>query len=336
MKRFALLAGLLPLGWLATGFYVVGGNEKAVVRRCGEVQRTAGGAPALRSSGLHYDLPWPFANIDRVNLSEVRTLVVGRSELEDFSDGTFAQSVDPAAQSRFLTGDKNVLNLKFGVQYRVAEEQVDAYLFGTNAAGRGPQAVQAAVERRLGALAEGVLCDLVARSGVDFVHTHGRAVIQERLTDRLRETALQQRLGVRVDTVTLDVVEPPLRVRAAFLEVNNARADKEKYVHAANAYAAERLQASRADAAQVVDEAESERRQAVEQARAQAESFEKLVAQFHPADSAATPLQETARRIALQRMYLETMEDILRRSKLKVILESGKPVDLTIVRDPQR
>jgi membrane protease subunit HflK len=320
MKRTAILLTILLLAWLSTGFFVVRGNEKAVVRRFGKVLRNDGGTVALRSSGLHFDLPWPFSRVDRINLSEVRTLSVGSSELEDLSDAQFLRSVDPAEETRYLTGDKNILNVKLGIQYRIAEEQVDAYLFGTESP-----------ERRLRTLADGVLSELMVHSGVDFAHTHGRSVIQELLTDRLREQA--QRLGVRVDTVTLEAVEPPLRVRHAFLDVNNARADKEKYVHAANAYAAERGEAARSDAAQIRDEASIIRRRTVEQARAEAESFAKLVAGFQLPNGKT---DATARRIAMRRMYIETMEDVLRRMKVKVILQSGKPVDLTITRDPQR
>jgi modulator of FtsH protease HflK len=322
MKRTAILITILLLAWFATGFFVVRGNEKAVVRRFGKVLRNDGGTVALRASGLHFDLPWPFSRVDRVNLSEVRTLTVGRSELEDLSDAQFLRKADPAEESRYLTGDKNVLNVKLGIQYRIAEEQVDAYLFGT----KSP-------ERRLRALADDVLSELMVHSGVDFAHTHGRSVIQELLTDRLREQALRQRLGIRVDTVTLEAVEPPLRVRAAFLDVNNARADKEKYINGANAYAAERREAARSDASQILDEASIFRRGTVEQARAEADSFAKLIAQFRLPDGTT---DETARRIAMRRMYIETMEDVLRRMKVKVILQSGKPVDLTITRDPNR
>jgi len=325
MKRSTALFVILLLCWLSTGFYAVGGNEMAVVRRFGKVIRNAGGSVALRSSGLHYDLPWPFVQVDRVNLSEVHTLEIGSSELDDFSDDQLLADVDPARHSRYLTGDKNILNVKIGIQYRIAEEQVDDYLFGTQAA-----------HRRLRVLAEGVLSDLVTRSGVDFVHTLGRSVIQERLTDRVRELALQHRLGIRVDTVTLDTVEPPLRVRAAFLDVNDARADREKYVHVARGYAIERQQSARADAQQILDAAEIDRRQMVEQAKAEAESFVKLVSQFRTAGTKGSRRQQLARQVALQRMYIETVESILRRVKVKVILESGQPVDLTIIRDPTR
>lgn len=324
MKRWLLPILLLLFGYLATGFYVVRGNEKAVVRRFGRVLRNAAGSPALRGSGLHFDLPVPFVRIDRVNLNEVRTLTVGVSESDVVPDSQFLQSVTAAETSRFLTGDKNILNIKFGIQYRVSEAQIDAYLFATT----DP-------ERRLQVMAEGVLSNLVTQSGVDFVHTHGRALLQQLFTERLRTLCEQQRLGIAVDTVTLEKIEPPLRVRAAFLDVNDARADKRKYVNSAAAYAAERREAARADEQEIRNEAEVYRQQTIEQAKAEAESFLKLVDQFDRAESQPNGSRAAARRIAMQRFYLQSMESILRRVKGKVILESGKPIDLTIMRNPR-
>ena len=212
-----------------------------------------------------------------------------------------------------------------GIQYRVAEDHVDAYLFGTQTP-----------EDRLRVLAESILSDLVTRSGVDFVHTFGRPQVQEMLTDRLRKHALEQRIGIRVQTVTLETVEPPLRVRAAFLKVIDERSNKQKAITSAKAYADLRRIGSQADSAEINNEAEVYRGQTVQQAKAEAESFEKLVAQFRPDGSPGTALQETARRTALKRLYLETMEDVMQRVKVKVILQSGKPVDLTIFREGRR
>eukprot|EP00913_Durusdinium_trenchii_P008819 g8285.t1 len=220
--------------------------------------------------------------------------------------------------------DKNILNVKFGIQYRISEEQIDAYLFGTT----DP-------ERRLQVTAEGVLSSLVTQSGVDFMHTHGRAQLQQLFTERLRALCERQRFGIAVDTVTLEKIEPPLRVRAAFLDVNDARADKQKYVNSAAAYAAERREAARADVQEIRNEAEVYRQQTIEQAKAEAESFVKLVEQFEQIASEPGGKRAAARKIAMQRFYLDTMQSILRRVKGKVILESGKPIDLTIMRNPR-
>jgi modulator of FtsH protease HflK len=317
LKKIGIIVGLLLLGYLATGFYVVRGNEQAVVRRFGKVSRTASGVVQLRGSGLHYDLPAPFTQIDRVNLNEVLTVTIGLSELEPLAEDDPLKSAAQENSTYFLTGDKNILNIKLGIQYRVSEEQIDRYLFHTTPQG---------CEQHLKALTESILTDLVTRSGVDFMQTHGRSEIQRQLTEHLREMTQKRQLGVRIDTVTLERIEPPLRVRAAFLDVNDARADKEKYIYAASTYARERREAARAENRRILDESEIYRQQTTEQVKAEAEGFHKLIDRIEESPVAQ---RKITRQLALTRLYLETMETLLSRAKTKVILESDKPIDIT-------
>src|SRR5207247_11180914 len=118
MKRTLLLAVLLAI-YLASGFYIVKGNEQAVVRRFGRAQAD------LMTSGLHYDLPWPFARIDRVNVHQARTISVGVTA-GDLPEGgnSFLREVNADRQAEFLTGDKNILNLQVQVQYQFADQAV--------------------------------------------------------------------------------------------------------------------------------------------------------------------------------------------------------------------
>lgn len=324
MKRWALLITILLFAWLATGFFAVPGNERAVVRRFGKVVRNPAGRAELLGSGLHWDLPRPFARVDRVNLNEVRTLSVGSADEDELTGGGFLRPAGASESAQFLTGDKNILNIKIDVQYRVSEEHVDRYLYALESP-----------ETRLKLLAGSVLADYVARAGVDYVHTLGRSELQQLLTERTRELAESHELGLEVDTVTLDAVHPPLRVKAAFLDVSNARADKEQYIHTAASYHEERLQAARAQAQQIIDEALVYREERLEQARAAAESFVRLIEQFRRDERNGVQTYAAARSIAVRRRYLEAMEDILRRVKGKVLLDSGRPVDLTIFRDPK-
>src|SRR4051812_1313909 len=104
MKRWSLILAILLAAYVASGMYIVQGNQKAVVRRFGSIVSTLSGETALRASGLHYDLPWPFAIIDRVNFNEIRTLTVGLSEATDLEESGFLQSVTPVHVSQFITG----------------------------------------------------------------------------------------------------------------------------------------------------------------------------------------------------------------------------------------
>lgn len=325
MKRCGLLAALLLGAYLLSGFYIVAGNEKAVVRRFGRVVRTSAGNVDLRGSGWHYDLPWPLSQVDRVNFNEVRTLTVGRADavaLEPDAAG-FLQSMAPRYESQFLTGDKNILNVEVIAQYRISAAAPDAFLFRSESP-----------EARLKLIVESVTTDLIARSGVDFVHPLGLGELREMLTARVREQAERQQLGLEVDEVAINAVYPPVQVKAYFLDVSNARADKEKYIQAALAYEWERQETARAEAQQTLDEANIFRRQRIEQARGEADSFLRVISEFQHEASRGGQTYAQARQMALRRAYVETMQDVLRRVAGKVFLDSGKPVDLTIFRDP--
>lgn len=324
MKRWIVGILILLLIYLSSGFFTVQGNEKAIVRRFGKLRVTSAGNVELIGSGLHYELPAPFSRVDRVNLNEVRTLSIGLVEDEGIEEGGFLQSVDESTPSQFLTGDKNILNLQVSVQYRISKLNTADYLFGSESP-----------EDRLRLVVESNVSDLVSRSGVDFVHPLGLGRLRELLTTQVRQLAETHRLGIDVEEVTVGSVYPPSRVKADFIEVSNARADREKYIYSANAYAVQLLEEARAQSQRIGDEAEIYQRQLVESSKGAAFSFGEIVKQFQETAPHNKSEQTAARRLAMERMYLDSMEQILRRVKAKVILDSGKPVDLTIFRDSQ-
>ncbi len=330
MKRWIGLGVLLLAGYLCSGFYVVRGNEKASVRRFGKAQYTNVGTDAgvgtvsLRSSGLYFDLPWPFVEVDRVNVSEVRTLTIGSAEADDIEGSQFLQAVDAARQSQFLSGDKNILNLQIRVHYRISEEHVGDFLYGS-----------LQPEQRLQLLAEAALADVVLRSGVDFVHTLGRSELRELMIRETRKLAETNRLGLEVDDVSIGSVYPPIRVKAQFLDVMNARADKQTYINQARAYAEQQQAAAFAMDQKIRNEAEIFKQQTVESARGKADSFTKIVDRFKVYEQQGIQSYAAARQMALKRRYIETMEEIFRKAAGKVLLDSGKSVDLTIFRDPK-
>ncbi len=312
----------LLLVYLLTGFFVVRGNEAAVVRRFGAVVKNANGETRLWPSGWHYDCPWPFATVDRVNLNEVRTLKIGDLEQIEPSQTAFLRNVDPARQAQFLSGDKNILNVQISVSYRVAESAVGEFLFGAMSP-----------ERRLRTLAESVLADAMLLSGVDFAHTLGRNQLRERMTADLQRLAREQRLGLTVEDVTIANVSPPLRVKAEFIDVLNARADKETAINQARAYSEQRAAEARATSRRATDSAEVFRRQSVEAAKAEAESFSKLIAQLRSEETSGRRSYAVARQLTMRRKYLDTLEEVLRKVAAKVVLDSGQAIDLTILRE---
>jgi membrane protease subunit HflK len=317
-----LTATLVLVGlYLASGVYVVRGNEKAVVRRFGRVVRNEVGNVVLQGSGLHYDLPWPLAIVDRVNLNEVRSLTIGATDIDEGSGnlGDFLRSTAAVERSQFLTGDKNILNLQITVQYRISAQNPDDFLFHS----------ESPVDH-LRLLAETATADLVARSGVDFVHPLGLVELRQMLTGRMRDLAVKYRLGIEVDDAAISAVYPPPQVKQAFLDVSNARAFRDQSINNARAYAQQMQTKADVEAWQIRNDAEIARRQAIEQARGKSDRFRTIVGRFERHEN-----PQAIRQLTMRRMYLETMEDILRKVAGKVYLDSGQTIDLTIFRDPK-
>lgn len=326
-RRRSFLAGIaavvLLLVWLATGVYVVSADEVAVVRVFGHAQRDLAGNIALKPSGLYFHLPWPLTSIDRVRINESRTLIVGTPEVENLDSSEFLTQVDPARLSELLSGDRNILNVQLNLQYRISREHIGEWLFQSQAN-----------EERLRLLAGSVLADVVMRCGVDFVHTLGHGEIRRQVLSRVRELSRSVQLGVEIDDVSVASVAPPVRVKSEFVDVMNARADRETYIQRARAYSEQQRAEADATARQTVDQASAYARRTTETATAQAASFQLLIAKFEEAAESGPLSYEQIRQMALRRRYLETLSEIYRRVAGNVVLDSGQPVDITIHRNP--
>lgn len=319
MNRRLLIISLGALAWLSTGFYIVGGNERGIVRRFGKIDTLAGGRPHLRENGWHYDLPWPFSKVDRINLNEVRTLTVGRPELSDVDPQMFLGDREQNHDSRFLTGDKNILNMQIVVQYRVSEEDVTDWLFHS-----------VSPEFTLRQTTEAAAADLISQSGVDYVHPLGLTELRLLLTQRVQSLADQQRLGVDIEEVSIASVYPPLQVKAWFVDVSNARADRERAIETALAYAGQQEQSARAVERQRLDEASTDSSRLTQEAKSSANRFRNLIESFSRNGSPGSDGYRRARAMTLQRYYVSTLEELLAKVKNKIVIDGDEPADLTL------
>lgn len=317
-RIFKALFVLLPL-WILTGIYVVGGNERAAVRRFGRAIIADDGALVLKSSGLYFDWPWPLSRVDRINLAEVRTLSVPLSASDDDSspllvdDATF----DPA----YLTGDKNLLEVRLSVHYRIAESGAREFLFGS-----------VTIEDRLACLVQAVTADLLSQSGVDFAQVSGLSELRGELSRHLQQQTDQQELGLVIEDVILEEVSPPIQVKADFLDVANARADREQSIQSALSLVEQRRQSALAEARQIRDAAFSQGQQTLQSAKGSAARFLQIIAAYQNADSPGTTPNSLARRLVLEQQYIQAVSEILERIQGKVVLDSGQELDLTIWR----
>lgn len=311
MSRWLPRIAAIALGAYAlSGFYVVRGNEKAAVRRFGRLDDT------LRSSGLHFDWPYPFAKMDRINFAEVRTVSIGSDPAGDVKLplGETSTSSRP-----LLTGDQNLLQIRGQIQYRPSEADVGEYLFA-----------QQSAEHRLADLSHAILADLVSHSGVDFAHVRGVAELNARWTARLRAAIRHQHLGIEIEQAVIEQVEPPARVKAEFLDVSNAQAESARNVQDARTFAEQQASQAESERRRTIDNAEAERRTQIAAAHGSADRFHKLIAQMTTEAERLGGDYRQVRQLTIQRMSWQTLKEIWPKIRKKTIVDGVGPVDVGV------
>ncbi len=271
-----------------TGIWIVRQNEQGVVLRFGRAVRTY---PA----GMHVTLPYPVETLRRVRTTEVRTLPVG------FKFRDQIRGIAPSPDERqWLTGDTNIVELQVVIQYRV-KSPVD-YLFRVADFPDGRHRDFGLVK-----LVESTLTTLMGKMPVDEALSSGKAYLQEETRQRAQRIADAVHLGLHIASVNIVEVNPPPEVIVAFNDVSSAKADRERIVSEADAYAKNLLPRARAQANRTLQEAEIYRSQQINAAQGAGERFLKLAAEV-----------KTAPAISRRRLWLETMESVLSKADIVV------------------
>jgi membrane protease subunit HflK len=287
---FAGIGGLLLILWLLTGIYVIQPAEQGVVLRFGAAVDRLG-------PGLHIRLPYPIETVLRPNVEQENQTNVGFRIEDDSRDS----EVDVAVESMMLTGDENVVDIDFVVFWKVADSE--KYLFEV-----------ADVEGTVKAVAESAMREAVGQAKIDSIQTEGRAEVQDKVRQGMQETLDFYKAGVTITRVALRKVDPPSQVIDAFRDVQAARADQDKKRNEAQRYANTIVPQARGEAAKIEQDAEAYKQRAITEAQGEAQRFISILDQY-----------KNAREVTRERMYLETMQQVLGNTN-KIIIESKSGV----------
>ncbi len=202
-----------------------------------------------------------------------------------------------------LTGDENIVKLQFIVQYRVKDEPGGAtdFLFKVY---NPKDTVRAA--------AEAAMREVVGRNKIDDALTEGKERIQNDAQQRLQAILDHYGAGIQIVTVKLQDVDPPDQVSDAFKDVISAQQDRERLINEARGYANDVVPKARGQAAQLINEAEAYKAAKVRDAAGQAQRFIALHSEYR-----------NAKDVTRQRLYLETMEEILSRARTILLDETA-------------
>jgi len=272
--------------------YTVPAESEGVVLRFGRFIGT-------RPPGLHFKIP--------LGVDYVTTVPVKRQLKQEFGFGT------PGATNKYqttgqrewpdekamVTGDLNAALVEWVIQYRI--EQPDKYLFRVRNA-----------DDTLRDASESVMREVVGDRTVDEVITIGRQEIEDQALVKLQELVVAYDMGIRIDQVQLKNVNPPERVQASFNEVNQAQQEKERSINVANGEYNKSIPRARGQAEQAISTAEGYAKRRINEAEGDVAAFNAQLEEYVKAPE-----------VTRQRIYLETMKDVLPRVRGKVILEES-------------
>ncbi len=188
-----------------------------------------------------------------------------------------------------LTGDENIVDIDFDVQWRVNPERAQDFVFNL----QNP-------EGTIKAVAESAMREVIGRRQIQAVLTTEQASVAAEVRDIMQQTLDAYGAGILISVVQLQAVNPPAQVREAFFDVNAAQQDAVRVQNEAERFASEVVPRARGQAAQAVQQAEGYREQVVAEATGQASRFSQVYEEYRKAPA-----------VIRERIFLETMERVL-------------------------
>jgi modulator of FtsH protease HflK len=283
----AIVAIAIVVIWLASGFYRVLPDEVGVVLRFGAYNRTT-------QPGLNYHLPAPIESVLRPSVTRVNRTEIGYRNAEGPTRGPATRQVPEEAL--MLTGDENIVDVNFAVFWVVKDAR--SYLFNI----RGPEAT-------VKSAAESAMREVVGETPIAQALSEGRGKIETDTQGLLQGILNVYGAGIEVTQLQLLKVDPPAPVIDAFRDVQRALADRERLRNEAESYRNDIIPRARGDAVRIKQEADAYRQEIIARAQGDADRFLSVYNAF-----------KVSQDVTVQRLYLETMEEILKNSN-KVIID---------------
>jgi len=279
-----VIAAILLCLWLASSFFIVQEGQTAVVMTFGKYSYTT-------TPGFNWRWPYPIQSHEVVNLSQVRTVEVGyRGNARN----------KQAREALMLTDDENIIDIQFAVQYKL--KSAAEWIFNNRDQ-----------EEMVRQVAETSIREIVGRSKMDYVLYEGREKVALDVGQLMQQILDRYKSGVQITNVTMQGVQPPEQVQAAFDDAVKAGQDRERQKNEGQAYANDVIPKASGAASRLMQESEAYRSRVVATAEGDASRFKQVLAEYQKAPA-----------VTRDRMYLDTMQQIFTHTtKLMVDAKSG-------------
>ncbi len=267
-----LIAAVVALIWLGTGFFIVQEGQQAVITQFGKYKTSVG-------AGFNWRLPYPIQKHELIFVTQIRSVDVGRDTVIKATG---------LRESAMLTEDENIVEIKFAVQYRLSDAR--AFLFESKSPSEA--VVQAA---------ETAVREVVGKMKMDAALSEERDQIAPRVRVLMQKILDRYKVGIEVVGINLQQggVRPPEQVQTAFDDVLKAGQERERAKNEAQAYANDVVPRAVGSASRLKEESEAYKARIVAQASGDAQRFKSVLAEY-----------QKAPQVTRDRMYLETMQQI--------------------------
>jgi len=268
---FGLVAGLVLLVWLASGFYIVVEGQRGVVLTLGKFSE-------VTNSGLRWRVPYPIQAHEIVDLTGVRTIEIGyRNNVK----------TKVLRESLMLTDDENIIDIQFAAQYVLKDPT--AFLFNNRA-----------TDETVRQAGETAVREIVGKSKMDFALYEGREQIAVEAQKLMQDILDRYKTGVAISKVTMQNAQPPEQVQGAFDDAVRAKQDLERQKNEGQSYYNDIVPKARGAASRLTEEAAGYRQRVIANAEGEASRFKQVVAEYNKAPG-----------VTRDRLYIDTIQQIL-------------------------
>jgi membrane protease subunit HflK len=288
-----IVIGLALVVLLWGSFYQVSPEEMGVIQRFGKFVRTS-------DPGLHMKIPLGVETVTKVPVERQLKIEFGFRTVRPGINSQFVSTPETKAESVMLTGDLNVVDAEWIVQYKIRDPY--NFLFKMRDATGTFRDMTEAVVRRV-----------VGDSSVDEIITVGRGRIADEAKLLLQELCDNYEIGIEVSQLIFQDVNPPEPVKPSFNDVNEALQEKERKINDAWAEYNQEIPKASGEAEQTIRAAEGYATERVNNAVGDASRFTSIYREY-----AKAPV------VTRKRLYLETLNEILPKINRKVIVDQNQ------------
>jgi len=306
-KSVVLLIGFAVAVWLLSGIYKVQPDEQGVVLRFGKWIETT-------TPGVHYRLPYPIDLVMLPKVTAINQVRLGEPAAPMALPGVSTQSELAVASTenvnnligldehQALTGDENIVKVDCVVLWQIKD--AGEFLFRVY----DP-------EDKVRLAAESALREVIGQTPIQASLSEKRREIADQTRDLVQQWLDAEHAGIVVRQIQLQRIDPPSAVFDAFNDVQRARADQERARNEAEAYAGDIIPRARGEADRMIQDAEAYKARTVNVAEGEAKSFQAMYQSYAKAEG-----------VTAWRLYVESIDEVLRKANRVIIDSSGKGV----------